>query len=126
MHSASWSARQIPQEKSVDISEKQLASRRLLPGAGNIFKQPAQLQAAEVRAQWQSGLQPEAILPALAGEARDIVRNPHVLPNNRIRNRLAGLALPQDGGPALLERVRNHFFRAAQDFQRIMLHSSRF
>src|SRR6267142_2133403 len=130
MHSASWSARQIPQEKSVDISEKQLASRRLLPGAGNIFKQPAQLQAAEVRAQWQSGLQPEAILPALAGEARDIVRN-----------RLAGLALPQDGGlpligdadrgqigsaqPALLERVRNHFFRAAQDFQRIMLHPTR-
>src|SRR5882672_11279080 len=85
MHSASWSARQIPQEKSVDISEKQLASRRLLPGAGNIFKQPAQLQAAEVRAQWQSGLQPEAVLPALAGEARDIIRNPHVLPNNRIR-----------------------------------------
>src|ERR1700687_6197977 len=102
MHSASWSARQIPQEKRVDISEKQLTSRCLPPGAGNIFKQPAQLQAAEVRAQRQSSLRPEAVLPALAGEARDIIRNPHVLPNNRIRKRLAGLALPQDCGLPLI------------------------
>src|SRR5260370_4481037 len=102
MHSASWSARQIPQEESVDIPEEQLASRRLLPGARNIFKQPAQLQAAEVRAERQSGLRPEAALPALPCEARDIFRDPRVLPNNRIRNRLAGLALPDDGGLSLV------------------------
>src|SRR5260370_19493927 len=141
MHSASWSARQIPQKKGVDLSEKQLASRRLRPGAGNIFKQPAQLQSAEVRAQRQSSLRPEAILPALVGEARDIFRNPCILPNDRIRNRLAGLALPEDGSfsligdadrgqirsakSALRERVCNPFFRAAQDFQRIMLPPTR-
>ena len=77
-------------------------------------------------------------MPALAGKARDIFRNPRVLPNNRIGNRLAGFALPQDRGfpligdadrgqirsaqPALLQRVCNHFFRTALDFQGIMFH----
>src|SRR6266700_7908053 len=141
MHSGSRATRQIPQKKSVDISEEQLASDCLLPRARNIFKQPAKLQAAEVRTQRQSGLRPEAVLPALAGEARDIFRNPRVLPNNCICKRPAGLALPKDGGlpligdaacreirsaqAALLERVRNHFFRTSQDFQRIMLHPTR-
>ena len=102
MHSAPWSARQIPQEEGVDIPEKQVAAGGLPPGAGNIFKKPAQLQAAEVGTQRQSGLRPEAVLPTLAGEARDIFGNPRVLPNNRIRNRLAGLALPKDGGLPLI------------------------
>ena len=102
MHSALWSARQIPQKERVDIPEKQVAAGGLASRAGNIFKKPAQLQAAEVGAQRQSGLRTEAVLPALAGEARDIFGNPRVLPNNRIRNRLAGLALPKDGGLPLI------------------------
>src|ERR1700730_5573955 len=129
MNASLRSASQVPKEKGIDISKQQLARCCFLSGARNIFKQPAQLQAAEVRAQWQSGLLPEAVLAALPGEARDIFRNSRVLPNNRIRNRLAGLALPKDGGlpligdadrrqigsaySALLEGVCNHFFRAA-------------
>src|SRR5205085_12120324 len=102
MHSAPWSARQIPQEEGVDIPEKQVAAGGLPPGAGNISKKPAQLQAAEAGANPQSGLRPEAILPILGGEARNIFGTPRVLPNNRIRNPLAGLALPTDRGLPLI------------------------
>src|SRR5207302_9611273 len=84
------------------ISKQQLAPCGFLSVARNIFEQPAQLQAAEVRAQRQSSLLPEALLSAFAGEAHDIFRNSRVLPNNRIGNRLAGLALPQDGGLPLI------------------------
>src|SRR5207237_6734088 len=126
------------EEKRIDISEQQLARGCLFPRPRNIFKQPSQLQTAEVRAQWQSRLGPEAVLPALAGKARDIFRNPRVLPNNRIGNRLARFALPQDRGfpligdadrgqirsaqPSLLQSRGNHFFRAPLDFQGIMFH----
>src|ERR1700693_4294395 len=102
MNASLRSARQVPKEKSIDIFKQQLARCGVLSGARNIFKQPAQLQAAEIRAQRQSGLLPEAILAALPGEARDVFRNSRVLPNHRISNRLAGLALPKDGGLPLI------------------------
>src|SRR6266851_7492879 len=102
MDAAQGTPGQVPKEKRIDISEKQLTGSRLFPDARNIFQQPAQLQATEVRAQGQPGLRPEAVLPATAGEARHIFGNPRVLPNNRIRNRLAALALPKDGGLPLI------------------------
>src|SRR6266852_6275609 len=141
MDAAQGAPGQVPKEKRIDISEKQLTGSRLFPEARNVFKQPAQLQAAEVCAQRQPGLRPEAVLPAFTGEARDVFLNPCVLPNDGIRHWFAGLALPEDCGlplignadggqirsaqPALLERFSDHFFRAAQDFQRVMLHPAR-
>ena len=141
MHAALRASGQVPEEKRIDISEQQLASGRSFPCAGNILEQPTQLQTAEVRAQRQSSLRTEAALPAFPGEELDIFRNPRVLPNNRIGNRLAGFALPQDGGlplirdadrrqirsaqPALLERPGNYLFCAPLNFQRIVLHPTR-
>src|SRR5260370_21407182 len=102
MNASLRSAGQVPKEKGIDISKQQLARCGFLSGARNIFEQPAQLQAAEVGAQRQSGLLPEAGLSAFAGEARDIFSNSRVLPNNRIRNRLSGLALPAQRGLPLI------------------------
>ncbi len=141
MHAGLRAAGQVPKEKCINISEKQLARGCHFPSARNILQQPTQFQAAEISAQRQSRLWPEPVLTAVAGETRDIFRYPRVLPNDGIRNRFARFALPEDGSlpligdadrgqirstqSAQLQRFSNHFFRAPQDFQWIVLHPAR-
>ena len=80
----------------------------------------------------------EAILPAIAGEFGDGIVDARILPNDGVADGLAGAAIPEDGGFALVgdanggEVVRpqallvhgcgDDLLRASPDFFRIVLH----
>ena len=133
-------AGKVPQKKRVDIPEKQFPILGFLLRSGNIFQQPPQLQAAEVRAQRQTGLRAKTILPSLARKSSHLLCHPRVLPHNGIRDWLPRAALPHHGrfplvGDAdrsqvgssqvtLLQRFVDYLLRAPQYFQRIVLHPS--
>ena len=105
VHASPGSAGEVPEKKRIDISEKQFARRGFLSRAGNIFEQPAQLQPAEIRAEWQAGFRTEAVLSACCGKAFHVIGNTGVLPNDGIGNRLSGLALPNHRSFALIRNA---------------------
>src|SRR5277367_6893287 len=106
-----------------------------------MFQEPAQFQAAEVRAQRQSRLSAKAVLSTVLPKMSDVFRNTRVLPNDRIGDRLARAAFAHHGSLALIgytnrgqvrstqsslfERFADHFFRAAHDLQRVVFHPAR-
>ena len=79
----------------------------------------------------------KAIGPAIAGKLGDVVIDPRVLPDQRVGHGLAGFAVPQHSGLALvgdsdcrqiggaklalLQRLRNHILRGLPDFFGIVL-----
>src|SRR5262249_26570955 len=103
-----------------------------------MLEQPARFQAAEIGAQWEPGGVAKTVLSARCRKTRDLLRYPRVLPDNRVRNRNAGLPFPDDRGFALVgnshggqllrrdSRALDGFFgdlqRASYDFGRVVLH----
>ena len=134
-------AGKVPGEKGIDVAENYFAGFRFLADAGHMLEQPANFQAAEVGAERQPGLGPEAVGSAFARKFRDVVIYSRVLPDQRVGHGLAGLPVPQHGGLtlvgdpdrgqvggakfALLERLRNHILRGLPDFLGIVLHPPR-
>ena len=131
---------QAPQQEGIDIAEQQLARFGLLARAGDMVQQPADFQRAEVGGQRQAGLGAEAVRAALARQFGDVIRHARILPDQRVGQRLAGLAVPQDGGFALVgdaqrrqvagpQAALRHGFgddlaRPQPDLLRIVLHPS--
>ncbi len=114
MHAAPRPAGKIPDQKGIDISEQQLAGSGLGARVRDIFQDPPQLQAAEVRAQRQASLRTEAVLPALLGKARYLIDDTRVLPDDGVRNRPSGLALPDHRGLALIRDANCRQIRGLQ------------
>jgi len=93
---------QVPDEEAVDVSEQQVARFGGGTGASDIVQYPADLQAAEIGGQRQTGLRAKAILAAIGGEFRDRIGNPRVLPDDGVVNRLARHLVPQNGSFPLI------------------------
>ena len=77
-------AGQVPGQKSIDVAEDYLARLRFLADASYVIEQPANLQAAEIRAERQAGLGAKAVGAAVAGKFRNVVVDPRVLPDQSV------------------------------------------
>src|SRR5690606_28073843 len=131
------SAREVPREPRVDRARAKLPGLGALAGAGHVIEEPAQLGRAEIARERQAGLRAEAIYAALRGEPRDVLVDARVLPDDRIRERLAGRRVPKHDRLALvrdadgvyvprlragpLERGCDHRLHVPPDLQRIVL-----
>ena len=107
---------------------------------GNIVEHPANLQAAEISGQGQAGFRAEAVGAAVARQFGDVFVDARILPDERVGDRAARLAIPQHGGLALvgdadrgqvvrpqasrLHGFRDDFFGAAPDLVGVVLHPS--
>ena len=95
-------AGQPPQKECVDGAEGELAGLRRGARAGHIVEQPGDLAGGKIRIEQQSGLGRDLrLVPALAQRLAQW-RGAAILPDNRVVNRLAGGALPDHRGLALI------------------------
>ena len=95
-------AGQLPQQPGVNRAEGQFAAPRPLPGARHVVQQPANLAAREIGVNDQARLARDQV--AVAG-ALELVAEPGgaaVLPDDGVMDGLAGSAVPDDGGLALI------------------------
>ena len=67
-----------------------------------MVEQPADFQAAEVGGERQAGFVAEAVGAAGAGELGDGIGDAHILPDEGMVRGAAGVAVPKDGGFALI------------------------
>ncbi len=142
VNAALGAARQVPDEKGVNVAEDRVAGLGQLAHAFYIFENPSDFQAAEIRCKRQPGLGTKTVLPAGSRQFADVVRDPRVLPDKSVGKRLAGFAVPNNGSLPLVgdtnrgqvlrlelairHRFRHHFARALPDFFRVVLNPSRF
>ncbi|MNL06343.1 hypothetical protein D3C87_1269760 [compost metagenome] len=93
---------QLPDQPAIDGAEGQLAAFGAGAGAFVVIEHPAQLGAREIGVDDQAGLLLEGV--AVAGGLQRLAhrRGAAVLPDQRAAHRLAGLAVPQHGGLALV------------------------
>src|SRR5262249_61182089 len=78
-------------------SEAELAGRRPLARAADVVEHPADLRAGEVRVEDEPGLRAHAVLVTVGLHGFAEGRRPSVLPDDGAMDRLAGLAIPEDG-----------------------------
>src|SRR5215470_16561629 len=76
--------------------------REACAGAGNAIEQPGELGRGEVRIEHEPGLRRDAGFVPRRLEARALVRGSPVLPHDRVRDRDAGLAVPEHRRLALV------------------------
>jgi hypothetical protein len=95
-------AGEAPREPGVDGAETELAALGAGAGAGHVVEQPLGLRPGEVGVEHEARAVPEqrlvAGLPQLAAPGR----RPPVLPHERAVDGLAGGAVPEQGGLALV------------------------
>src|ERR1041384_8200807 len=109
--------------------------------ARNLVEQPCELGAAEVRVDDEAGALADQALRADLAQVLAQLGGAPVLPHDGVRDRLAGLAVPHDGGFALVrdadgqeifcgnstfsERVARHVALRGEDLARVVLHPAR-
>ncbi len=96
------SARQPPDQERVDGAEAKFALCRPRPRALDVGKHPGELRTGEIGIEQQAGLSGEDLLQPLALQLGAIGSGAAVLPDDGIVDRLAGIALPNDNGFALV------------------------
>ena len=69
---------------------------------GHVVQNPAELEAAEVGGQRQTGAGAIAVLPAVGAELGNGIGDAGVLPDDGVADGLAGFAVPHHGGLALV------------------------
>ena len=94
--------RQVPGEEAVDRAEAELAVRRALARAGNGIQHPLQLRSGEIRIRNQAGLVAQHVAQAVVLQPLHQRRGAAALPHDRIAEGLAGRALPEQRGFALI------------------------
>ena len=95
-------AGEIPQHEGVDVAEQQVARFGAGARAGDVVQNPADLERAEIGGQRQAGLGAEAVAAAIARQFRHRVGGARVLPDQRVVDGRAAVAVPHDGGFALV------------------------
>ena len=95
-------AGELPHQPAVDGAERQLAGLGPGPRAGDVVEHPRDLAAGEVGVDDQAGAFADEVFVAVALQAIAEIRGPAVLPDDRVVDGLAGLAIPDDGGLALV------------------------
>ena len=94
--------REVPHEPAVDRAERQLAGLGPRARAGHVVEDPRDLGAGKVGVDDQARAFPDQVLMAVAFQAIADIRGPAVLPDDGVVDRLAGLAIPDHGGLALV------------------------
>ncbi len=95
-------AAQVPYQPAVDGACGQLATFSAGAGAGNVIEQPSQLGGREIGVGQQAGALLQQRRVAVSRELGADARSAPVLPNDGVRQRPAGGALPQHHGFALV------------------------
>ena len=90
------SAGQVPDQPAVDVAEQRVAGLRPSRARRAHYPGARQLEAGEIAGERQAGLGAEAVLAAVAGEMRDEPIGARVLPDQRVVQRFAGGAVPQE------------------------------
>src|ERR1700683_4586222 len=97
-----FAIREVPDEPRIDGAEKELALFGASAGFGNVFEHPGDFGGGEIRIEQEAGLLPDGLLHAFVAQAFAEGRGAAILPDDGVANRLAGLAIPDDGGFALV------------------------
>ena len=130
----------MPQQEGINVAEDDVACLRQFPRTLHMFENPANFQSAEISGQRQPGLPAKAVLPSASCHLTYVVRHTCVLPHECVRDRFARLAVPYDGGLALVcdsdrgqvlwlkaafrHRLRDHLARVLPDIFRVVLNPS--
>ncbi len=134
-------ARELGDQPGVDGSKSQFAPLGAQACLRHVIEQPGELGSGKIRIEHEAGTAPDFVLQTLFAQARTLVRSAPVLPDNGIAQCASAIALPQDGGFALIgdadgsqivraqARALQGLAGAAQlrfpDFLGIVLHPSR-
>src|SRR6266852_9255490 len=94
--------RQLPDEPRVHRAERERAGVGAGARAGDIVEDPADLAGGEIRVDEQAGLGLDRFSGALRLQALAIIGGPAILPDDRVVNRRASLAVPDDRRLALI------------------------
>ena len=95
-------AGEIPDQPGIHRTGAQLAPLRLLPHAGNIVQQPADLGAGEVGIDEQARLFCHQLFQTLGLQPVADGCRAAALPDDGVIHRFAGAAVPEDGGLPLV------------------------
>ncbi len=95
-------AGEVPQQPGVDGAEGEFAAGGARPCALHVIEQPAQLRAGEIRVGEQAGAAADLVLGAAGLQLVAQRGGAAVLPDDGVGQRLAGAAVPQHGGLALV------------------------
>src|SRR3954469_10858228 len=93
---------EVPDEPGVHVAEGQVTRLGPIARAIDVVEDPADLRPREVGRQWQADLLLEAGLAAVARQLVDDLVRARVLPDERVVDRLAGVAVPHHRGLALV------------------------
>src|SRR5690606_18636873 len=96
------SARQVPREPRVDRPRAKLAGDGTLASTRHLIEEPTQLRCAEIARERQAGLRTEAVDAAVGREPLEVGVDAGILPDDRVRERLAGGRVPQHRRLALI------------------------
>src|SRR4030081_1712288 len=102
MDAAFGSTGEQPDQPGVDVAEDHLALLRPGLDARDVVEDPFDLRSREVGGQRKAHLGTKAVLPTLAAELLDDLVGASVLPDDRVVDRLACLAVPHHRGLALV------------------------
>ena len=134
----SRAAGEFPDQPTVHRAESQLALFGFLARPGNVVQNPAHFGSGKIGIQQQPGALLNHFQRAIAAQLIAHSRGAAILPHDRVVNRLARLAVPDDAGLALIgdayrsdvartrahaaERFHGDSHLGRPDFFRIMLH----
>ena len=91
-----------PEQKGVDGAKEQAALPGQFAGAFDVIEQPAELGAGKIGIEEEAGLGGDHRVMAIGGKSGAEFRGTSVLPDDGPVDRFAGLAIPDDGGLALV------------------------
>src|ERR1700678_2319357 len=77
---------QLPDKICIHISEEHLAGFGPFTHSGDVIKNPAYFQAAEISREGKAGFLPETVLTAVSRKLGDVICNARVLPDQRVAN----------------------------------------
>src|SRR5207302_7786218 len=95
-------AGQLPNQKGIDVAKNHIARLGLFASTFYVFENPADLETAEIRGEWQASPAAKTILPTSFRKLADVLSNPRILPHERVRDGLASFAIPYDSGLTLV------------------------
>ena len=95
-------AGQLPDQPGLHGAKHQLPGLGLFPRAFHIVQDPLQLGGGEVGINNQSGLFPNHLGVAFGFQLVAVFAGAAALPHNSVIDRLTGVAVPHDGGLALV------------------------
>src|SRR5580700_685677 len=141
MQASARTPREIPEQEGVDVAEQNVPGLGALSNPADVIQNPANLESAEISGQRQTGLGAKPIGAALLGQLGNVLIDARVLPNQRVVDGMAGLAIPNHRGftlvrdadrgkiarsqAALFQRFRDHLLRPPPNLRGVVLHPSR-